>query len=508
MNSLKFLIAIVLFSCLIPFVHSQTKVTLVQGETFKPEKNAEYKGALGGDDEIFYILRIKKKGVGTKYFVEAYDKKSFAQKFSVDLALDAIPGAQTDPAKFVVNSIAVPGKVYVFLGTYFKDVKEKEYLLISVDKNGAVSKEKSLMKIAADNDEGKFQMSISPDRKKIALVSSVKYEDVPQEVNVSIHDAVTFEQIKKFQLPKSYGRGSIFSLNYIIDNTGSFYFSFNYLNSSDQVGLAIGMIPAANNQMKTLELNLGSTKEVYNGLIKFNDHDNSVTIAGMFRDIIEWEGKYKDKPERKMGFFSYKIKAENFSVIKKTNQYFNKDVYNNLKYYPSDLPGDKYFVAEDIFAIGKDNYFVASHSYTVVDPYLKYDVSNEIIVVKITDEGDIDWMKLVPKFTSVKVFAFNSAVINGKLHFLYLEHPQNLKWHPDIEKYNNSKRESIRDYAGTRAVCVSIDSSGKMERNMFYENYGMFYLPNKYNYLLDGDNGLLMHFIRGSSEMFGKVVIK
>src|SRR5690554_1510186 len=93
---------------------AQPKITIKQGEPVKPEKNALFKRILGTDDDSFYILRVKTKGIGTKYFVERYDKNTFSLIYSTDLGLDNVPGAITDPLKTTVNSFATPTKVYMF----------------------------------------------------------------------------------------------------------------------------------------------------------------------------------------------------------------------------------------------------------------------------------------------------------------------------------------------------------------------------------------------------------
>ncbi|GAL87486.1 hypothetical protein MYP_4716 [Sporocytophaga myxococcoides] len=473
------------------------------------DRTAKYKGILGADDDLFYVLKIKTLGKGTKYYVEAYNKNNFAQKFSVNLELDGIDGAETDPAHFQVNSYAMNGKVYVFFGAYYGKEKEKMLLSISVDKNGVLSKEKEIMRTFVEDPETSFfHLSLSPDRKKVALINEIRLRKAPQHVSVLICDANTLEPLNNFTLPKEYGRGGIYSGNYVIDNSGNFYFSFNYLTSSDKVGLALGSIPFKSKGMKAIELNLSSQKEMHNGVLKINSFDNTISINGMFKDEVIKEKKPKQLVERKVGIFTYKIDMEKFAIISSFETYLSKEVYISLSYMnivTPFLPGDKLYTADDILFTENASYFIASVSYTVKSN-TTYNVSDEIIVTKINPEGKIEWMKTIPKSTSDKAISYNSVVFNDDVYFLFLEHPKNAKF--DYKEYVGGTYEPIRKLDGANVVCYSLSKSGQLNKTFLYENKDFSFYPHSQNFFLDKNNGLLMHFVKGGSEKFGKVTIK
>lgn len=491
-------------------LHAQPVISINQGEAVDPEKNARFNSLLGVDDESFYVLRVKTKGRGTKYFVESYDKKSFAQTFSVDLRLDDIPGAQTDPRHFTVNSIAAAGKVYVFFRAYDRTTKERSLMMKTIDKKGNVSSETEMARHSTEFHDENFYMIVSSDRSKLALISQV--DSRPQQVNITIYDTRTFKPIREYQLPQGYKKSGIFAGSYIVHDDGSLYFSFNYLAAKEKVGLALGCIPYNSNEMKAIELDLSAKKDLYKGLVNFNKSDSTITIAGIFKDEIEWNGKPNDKnkPEKKAGFFSFKINATSFTIVKRSEKYFPNHIYDKLAYYTnsSNYPGDKFYTLDQILEVKDARYLIASHSYTVVSDNGSYNVSNELLVTKINQSGEIEWMNIIPKFTNSGSVSFNSMVVNDKIHLLFLEHPKSTKAFPEVYEYNRDKFGTVSGVTGPNAICVVVDENGKAEKVKFYENKDFCYVPPAQDYLLDGDNGLLIRFIRGDQEKFGSITIK
>ena len=85
MKKLLLLLACVLFSI---SASNAQNYTISQGQEFAPPDDSKWAGYAGENNTNVFILRIKTKGKGTKYFLESINKKTLQKQYEAELPLE------------------------------------------------------------------------------------------------------------------------------------------------------------------------------------------------------------------------------------------------------------------------------------------------------------------------------------------------------------------------------------------------------------------------------------
>jgi hypothetical protein len=336
---------------------------------------------------------------------------------------------------------------------------------------------------------------------------------------VTIYETNSNKKIGIKTLIQSYKNVDIASShNYTLDDNGAFFYIFTYNKKTDCIA---NIQPEATQPLVT--------DLVYENIQKNHAlelvNNNTIAYVGVFRDDVPFEKPFTYKGitylqtdydvKVKGGIFSYFIDTKTNELKNKNANHFSDDVEKKLSYEIGLIKGRtglKYYSYEKTVVLNGCVYVIESHSYTFeFSNKTKYSVSTsverELIITKYTEDGKMDWMKIIPKCTMDKLNNFNLVIRNNKLNFFYAENPKNLK-KGTVDNYDPEKYAEISNYNGSVLVCTTIDEKGNLNRTEVLKNQGWCYDPDPMNILLDNNNTLIIRMINKDLERYDKFILK
>lgn len=494
---------LIALTCLLFTIKANSQeVAIKKGTEFTPEENTEFNYYIGNDNSGVYMRRTRYKGKGTSYFIQKLDAKTLKSLFTADLSLED---------KESPHSCYLLKDKILFFSTLY-DGKDKKLLLrecSSVDGKsiGTVKQVASLPSDPFGVNGRNFFISFSPDTNKMVIVSEFQWPKKLQDVFADIYEYPGYKKLETKKLINTYGESGINSYNYRVDNTGKFFFLFNYMIDFEEeiAGKALATMPA--NEGKTAITKLPFEKiNIQNGT--FDLVNGKFVLCGLFKDAVTKKER-KEGKEKNVGMYSFFIDPKTSEIISKGYDYFPADVKEKLNYKDGMVkadPAEKFYSFEDIFTINDNIYVVESHSYVISSDKYYTSYERELIVSKFNKDGKMEWMKIIPKFTANSLNSFNYIVKNNKVYLFYAEHPKNLE-NSTITEYDPKKYKDIKNYNGSVLVCTTFDESGKLERKEIFRNEGWCYDPISTNIYVEKD-GLLLRMINQKKERYDIVSIK
>ncbi len=477
-------------------------VKVQKGPVFESEEGPKFDNFLGKDETGVYSLTHKQKATYLAYFIEKTDLKTLSPIYTIPFTGDI------DEVYLVKN------KILSFTTTYNKNEQKKYFLMEEFDsKNGkSLGDQKVIATLDSDpfGTEGrKFFVTFSPDKSKMAIISELKWPKKTSEVSVTVYETGTYKKVATKPLVDGYKGSTISSFNYRLDNNGNFYYLFYYMIDFEEEigGLALSTIKSDAAQSTITPLPFDKL-EIKNGAFEFVN-DNLI-FSGAFKDIVTRKEK-KEGKEPKAGFYTFFIDGKTGEIKNKGFDYFTEDITTKLTYKDSDVEestaGKKYGF-EKIITINEDTYLIESHSYGITvstsNSSKDFFTEREYIITKFNNKGQVQWMRVIPKFT-VNLNDFNYIVKNNTIYMVYLDHPNNIK-DIDINNYKPRKVEKVKNIDEATVVCTSVDDKGNLSRKELFLNNELFYLPSTENVIINNSE-LLIRLSRGKKARFDKISI-
>ena len=464
-----------------------------EGPVLELPKGSNVSRVIGGDDKVFYCLLVK--GKGEEYYLERYAVNSLTKEQSV-----LLPSEKKD---IYIKEFFDGEKVFLFRTNRNKDDNSLSLYADIVKKDGSILKKGILVKniLIRDSDYSEvpdyFHFAISPDKKSIAIVT-IDYNPprrTSKNVDVFVYNTHNFTIKQEIDITETYGN------NVNIDNVGNLF----YLRGSDIV-----ILPNATGKPERYTL---IEKEQSLLSARFQIDGDNVIVAGFYRI----EGP------------SYGVFTKAINIITKTTSADYKQFPENLNkmlYYSNPLPDRKDYQLSAIELKKADNsfyllgeelakvFYYTTSSYGTTADKTQYNYFNTI-VVKITGDKKIDWIKPIPKaiFISnsynVNTPHFLSYVLNGELKLVHLQHPLNKDL--NIDNYDITQVKNIVGAGGCDAVQYSFDATGSVKSQLLIEKIdnGFFIQPCAANdkYLIDNvfysnKNTNIIFFNKGKNSKF------
>jgi hypothetical protein len=455
--------------------------TLIDG------KKTTLDDVLGADQNNVYTLVAERKGLyyaPNKYFVEKYDND---MKFVKSEELILKYGKED--MRFAFSIMSKNSDIYIF--SNYQNTKTKVIYLFSQTLDKSTLKPNNDLKKVAEIDykdfskynPGDFALTYSADSSKIMIYFNTPYD----KNNNEKFGFVVFDQnlnelwasIKT--LPIS---DKLFKVeSYDIDNNGNVYVlglvfndvpkekvkgepNYNYMlykydfNSENVIEYPISV------EGKFLtDLNFTINKE--NDIIcaGFYSKDKTYNISGAFYmkiDDISKNVLVSDFLEFDLSMLTQNLSEKKEAKVEKLDEKGKK--INLLKYDLGEL------VIRDnggITLVGENYYVIVTTSYnaqtkrTTTTYHYYY---NQILVVDISAEGKIQWVKQIPKnqhtINDSGFFSSYGLIDRGdNLYFLYNDNPKNLTFKPGDVIYSYKKRDDE-----TLTMLVEVDKDGNVTR--------------------------------------------
>lgn len=132
----------------------------------------------------------------------------------------------------------------------------------------------------------------------------------------------------------------------------------------------------------------------------------------------------------------------------------------------------------------------------------------ELVVARFnTKYNDNKRLSLIPKFCHYKLENYHTYMKNSSLYVVYAEHPKNLEEYT-LTDYDPTKYHIVGSYNGSVTVCTKINADGTMKRETLFENKGWCFKPENRDVILERENALILHIIKGKKERYDKLIIK
>jgi hypothetical protein len=464
MKQIKFLtpliFGIILFLTT-PHVFSQD-VSFSEGKEFI-NKNGTFKYVIGEDRSSFYVLRLGTKGSGVQNNVEKYDKKTFQLEWVKDVAFetdlnDKIPSGD----QFLKSSVILSrGKIYFFLSLLEPRKNTRSVYVKTLNTANGEVLGKALLLASEENFKGteKFVLSFSQDTTMV-LIKSVYTTYIGQPTTryekVKLFDLKTNQEIFTKEMPTSDVNGKLECTSVNVDNNGNLLCIYSHTSGDGAPG--VGKIPVNSTQMNSFDLNIGVNDHAYliSNNLQYNQSFDYAVITGVFIDI---PCKSKKNCERKEGAFFMKIDLNKSKVISAEYQYYDDKIHNQYKGLFDSMDDYKrlYCISS---IIDKKNDDV----YNISVGYLE-----AIFVTRFNKDGKVVWTKVLPRKGVNVNSAFAYAFENGKLYFIYLDHPKNMEG-VNINDFSVKDVKGLSAVTGANVISMSIDKDGELTRTLLNTN--------------------------------------
>lgn len=268
---------------------------------------------------------------------------------------------------------------------------------------------------------------------------------------------------------------------------------------------------------KLEEANVEFGKAMYISDLKFNYSDNALHFMGFYYDA---------KNTGIQGVFYTKIDCKTLKAeVEKNSPFSKKDMLqfatarqvkkgkgirtnfdiDNIIVKPN---GEMYLVAEEYYVVVVTS--TDSRGVTRTTYYYHYE---DIIVVNMTKDADLIWVKKVPKYQySVNDGGYYSSYIlaydDKNLYFLYNDHPKNTapKTKPEKRGTYVTKTQRINKMV---VALATLTDKGELSTEMFFKSKenGKTVLKPKYYQRFSQDK-ILIYAERGKTYKFGFLNIK
>jgi hypothetical protein len=478
----------------------------------RDNKDIHLDNIIGANSSGFYCWAIRTRGKGTDFYIEKYDLNGQMQ-FSKQQESRAMTRV-TDKSilLYFVDFDAAAGKKTFYYeelsGATGENLGHKTIAELSCSEK--------------EKDSRIFRTSFSPDESKVLVVSQSTESGGPETTQLQFLDVNTMKPIWKQTLPVSYKGHVIRTDGFRVDNDGNAMFELGYLKQENESEAPRGSMAVLKaNSKDIIPVSFDVNVDVTSFSIKITD-DGKAILAGVFKDPEETDRKKKKTaPPRSAGLFYVAIDLKEGKAGKSTSSYFTEPALQKLTYKTNaggKDPGDKYISIIQIVEMNKTFYVVAENSFAITvssnNGSHTTDYHMELIVSKLKSDGTIEWTKVLPKATGTReTYAmsdetastkYNFVINNGKMNFIYLDHPKNAKKYT-LDNYEPGELGTVQGVHGPNLICVSLDAAGNAERSILHENEDFCVIPQVEDVLFNNKKDLLIYMKNGKEEKFGTI---
>jgi hypothetical protein len=439
-----------------------------------------------GKDEIFHT-EVKEKEKQRIFILERFNA-DLSNLFSISIPLE-------DKEEYQFFEIK-QNKILFFSTLY--DGKDKTiYLKILDNYTGkTISEKKKISSLPSDpfgTNGRNFPILFSPDETKMMIVSAFQWPKKPQDVKAEVYDLFSMKLITTLNVPGDYDNSMIKSSSYAITDEGNILFIMktDTKEKNALIKQVLALYNPGSKSYKYLDLAF-EKKKVENSYTFLKDGD--YYFSGVFKD----DYSKKDDKDNKAGVFCIAADTKDLKMITADFNYFSADVETKLTYKDGQRKrelSEKEFTSKGVFQTATGFYLIENLTYTaevtsgnttVYKPY-----SRELIVSKFSNTGKLEFVKIVPKNTTNKMYGDDIVMSNDNLFIFYCEHPKNLEKYT-LENFDPKEYNDVGDLRGPVAVCVKVDSKGGLSRQELLTNETWCYWPGSGIVVKEGKDLVVM----------------
>lgn len=509
------IIFLIMFCASNIFAQPTTKKLDVKWSPIVKAKKADLDDVIGVDDKAIYTILSQRKGMmGLKYdyYIEKYDHQMKPIKSEkVDL------NHKGEDLNFAFSTMATNDDIYLF-STYLNTKTKVKYLFSQTLNKQTLKGNNNIKKVAeidfsdfSKYNPGNFSVTYSPDSSKIMIYYNTPYDKKANEkFGFVIYDAEMNElwaSLKTLPIPDN-----LFIVEeYRVDNNGDVYVLGLVFN--EQPKAKVKGEPNYNYRLIKYEFNTENEEE-YPILVEgkfltdlqftinkegdiicagFYSNEKVYNISGAFYMKIDEETKnvlVSDFIDIDASLLTQNLNEKQSNKVEKREDKGKK--VNLLQYNLDNLvvkdDGGITLVGENYYVIVRQVYNAQSKSWRNVYHYYY----NQILVVDISDDGKIQWVKQVPKNQhTIDDYGYYSSYgmveRDGSIYFLYNDNPKNLYFKPG-DKLFSFKRKS----GETLTMFVEVDKEGAIKREVAFNQKTAEVIMRPKSYFQINDNEFIL----------------
>lgn len=476
---MKVFLSICAFIVFVTVLRGQAKVQW--GEDVKLKSGDYYSGIITEKDSALFLLKLRTDVFRNEgFYADFFDSHTLSRGGSIPLLLK--DARIENEGKLLVPELekvlVVNGMLCVFISAYDRGADQNIAYVATYDKNSRQDGFFELDRIsnAKRFNLGQFDFVTSPDGKKVMVLRKRPYNKKENaRFDLKIFDA-DFNLIHSKSLLLPYKDRNFEIHRHALDNNGNVVLMARIEREERPPGLPwyyyslMEFLPADSNKTWEYDIELDS-RIITDVDFILNDH-NKILVPGFYAE----PGR-----EGVQGTFFMSIDRDRHMVESSAVKPFEKtlalDFINEKKYEKGQgLPGfninhtvslpdgglyvisEQYYVSE---VCGRDGRGFISCNY-----YYYY---NSIVVFRIDETGGIRWNSVIPKFQfSINDEGFYSSytmgLSNGKLHFVYNDHPKNI----EVQKLQDFKMMSRP--SSSQVVHVTVYPDGTFTKEPLFSN--------------------------------------
>lgn len=468
------------------------------------EVNIEWGDRVELKEKVFEVLGENSNGIytvggkGKKFFLENFDSKTYAKKFSKELIIKQEDGLKTELAKMLI----LDENLIMLTYALDKDAKATRVYGYLLDKQGKpTSKRIDILTSYFEKKSraGYQDIRVSRDRSKLLVCNSTytKKGEEAYNIDLTLYSS-NLEPIKETSTKVNITEDTDIEIsNFFVENDGSFFMAVSELDriKGDWVTKRFWVysyMPFNGFEGQKLPVDLDN--KTATSIALTSDLDGNLIGAGFYGE------QFKTGLGRRDGLAgSYFIKIdpkENeilTSSIEEFPTQFTAKVLKEKKAAKGKLIPN-FFTPLEIISKGDGGAVMVAEYYHVFLTNNNRTTTYQhgpLAIVDIDPEGNINWVRSLPKnqifsktdpaiglggffggfslsFTySFSIYesqtVYHSALFGvnkDKLIVLYNDHPKN----QEIEHFRDTK--ALKGYLGSVPVVVEIDADGNMEKSL------------------------------------------
>jgi hypothetical protein len=343
MKTLVISLALLFF---IPTIHDCVAQTALVSKSSGENKlaTAEYvTQVLGADDEGFYVLSTN-QGTGSsmmkKFTIQKFDNTSLNKLWSKEISLNV----SSEPVEgiFYVNH-----EIVLFYSTWEKSDKTKTLNIKTISSKGEIkdsqNKEVRIKTGIFDFANRNFYFSFSSNNSKILVTNKFIDKKKNEEATVAILNSNDFKKVSEKMILNKYNNSPILTYNYQVDNDGTIYYLASYQTGEIVNNNFCALKPSAT-EPQILPIAL-SNQAIVNSALYFKIKEYNLSSAGIAyienanelsyqilpNNKICLGGIFKDFKQKKCGFFTSNITANDLKTTSQKEHYFSDQVNEQIK---------------------------------------------------------------------------------------------------------------------------------------------------------------------------------
>lgn len=424
-----------------------------------------------GKNGIFHT-EVTEKGKQRVFVLEKYNN-DLSNLFSQGIQLEEREEYQFFEIK--------QNKIYFFSTLY--DGKDKSLFLRVLDgESGKIISEKRKLSSLPSDPFGlggrNFPILFSEDESKMMIVSAFQWPKKPQDVKAEVYELSSLKLTNTLNIPAEYEGTIIKSRSYQVTNQGNILYIVKTDTKEKNAIIKETLVSYDVSSKANKYLNLPFEKKKIENSETFIKN-GVYYVTGVFKD----EYSKKDGLENKTGVFCVSVDTKEFKLISPEMNYFSSDIETKLSYKDGQKKrelSEKEFTSKQLVHTASGFYLIENLTYTaevsagnttVYKPY-----SRELIVSKYNNNGKLEFVKVIPKNATNKMYGEDILESNDNLFIFYCEHPKNLEKYT-LENFDPKEYNDIGDLRGPVGVCVKVDANGNLSRQELIINETWCYWP-------------------------------